>query len=404
MYRLCLSTILAAGSLFVITVVGPPASAQHGASGTAVTSRATPLAFEELAPLEHPWAVEVLPDGGLLITEKPGRLRTFRNGALSVPIGGVPAVVFRDQGGLLDVALDPAFARNGSIYLAFTEGDRTQGDSLERDTADTRLGVFQDLTDATMKGLAVARARLDGERLRDVRVIWRGEKTVGRGHFGGRLAFQRDGALLVTAGDRQRFEPAQDLNSELGKIIRIRATDGAPLPDNPFATGPAAQRDVWSFGHRNPLGIAIRPGTDEVWVAEMGPQNGDEVNLILKGRNYGWPLVSPGDNYNSTPLDRSRTRPSLEAARVSFPLAISPASLTFYSGEMFAPWKGDLILATLNTPGLVRGVPADDGVHDLEYIQTGFRVRDVKQAPDGSILLLRDGAQGALVRMTPAKR
>ena len=404
MSRVNVSTILAVALLFAITFAGLRASEQHGGGATTVASRAMPLAFEELASLEHPWAVEVLPDGGFLITEKPGRLRIFRNGALSDPIAGVPPVVFKDQGGLLDVALDPEFARTGLIYLGFTEGAQAPGDGPERDTADQRLGVFQDLTDATIKGLAVARARLDGGRLRDVRVIWRTEKTVGRGHFGGRLAFQPDGALLITAGDRQRFEPAQDLNSDLGKIIRLRATDGAPMPDNPFATGPAAQRDIWSFGHRNPLGIAIRPGTDEVWVAEMGPQNGDEVNLILKGRNYGWPLLSAGDNYNATPLDRSSPRPGLEAARVSFPLAISPSSLTFYSGEMFAPWKGDLILATLNAPGLVRGVPAADGVHDLEYIQTGFRVRDVKQAPDGSILLLRDGAHGALVRVTPAKR
>ena len=313
-------------------------------------------------------------------------------------------MVFKDQGGLLDVALDPEFARNRSIYMAFAEGGRTQDDGPERDTADPRLGVFQDLTDTTMKGLAVAQARLDDDRVRDVRVIWRAEKTAGRNHFGGRLAFHPDGALLITSGDRQRFEPAQDLNSDLGKIIRIRATDGAPLPDNPFATGSATHRDVLSFGHRNPLGIAVRPGTDEVWVAEMGPQNGDEVNVILRGRNYGWPLVSTGDNYNGTPLARSGTRPALEAPRVSFPLAISPASLTFYSGEMFGSWNGNVFLATLNTPGLVRGVPAADGLHDLEYIQTGFRVRDVKQAPDGSILLLRDGADGALVRMTPAKR
>ncbi len=378
--------------LVAVAASTPTMAQDHDA--VRVKSRATALSFETLTPFEHPWAIEVLPDGGVLMTKKPGRLRMWRNGALSAPIGGVPKVFFSGQGGLLDVALNPNFAQNRMIYLAYTEAADDQ--SGGRDVSDQRLGVFQDLEDGVVKGLAVGRAVLGTDRLEDFKVIWRAEKTAGRGHFGGRLAFSPDGFLLISSGDRQRFEPAQDLKSNLGKIIRVRPEDGSALPDNPFAGGPDAEHDVFSYGHRNPLGMAVRPGTDEIWVAEMGPQNGDELNLVLKGRNYGWPLVSAGDNYNATPLARPRTQPSFEAARERFPVAISPASLMFYEGPIFPAWKGDILVGALNKPGIVRGIPGPDGVHDIEHIETGFRVRDMAQAPDGSILVLRCGTAKAV--------
>jgi glucose/arabinose dehydrogenase len=343
----------------------------------------------------------MLPDGSSLITEKRGTLRNWRDNKLSAPLSGVPSVAFRGQGGLLDIALDPQFAENRIIYLSYAEAATSQPGG--QDVADDRLGIFQELDDAVAKGLAVARAELSDDGLRNVRVIWRAEKTIGRGHFGGRMAFDRSGALLITSGDRQRFEPAQDVSSDLGKIIRIRSTDGASLPDNPFANAPNSQRDVWSFGHRNPLGIAVRPGSDEIWVAEMGPQNGDELNLLRRGGNFGWPLVSAGDNYNQTTLPRPSTRPDLIGAHAAFPIAVSPASLIFYQGTLFGPWRGDVLVGTLNRPGILRGKVAPDGVHDLEHLETGFRVRDLAQAPDGSILVLRDGADGGLFRLTPSK-
>lgn len=370
---------------------GPPSEIQ---------SRATPIKATELVALAHPWAIERMPDGAFLISQKPGMLRIWRDGNLSAPIAGVPKVEFGGQGGLLDVALDPGFADNRIIYLAYTEAAASQPGG--RDVPDPRLGVFQDLDDAVVKGLAVARARLDDGRLGDVKVIWRAEKTVGRGHFGGRLAFASDGALLIAAGERQRFEPAQDLASDLGKIIRVDPKDGSPMAGNPFPDQ-AASADVWSYGHRNPLGITRRPGTDEIWVAEMGPQNGDEINLISRGGNFGWPLESAGDNYNHTPLSRHATVETI-APKASFPLAISPATIIFYEGTLFGPWRGDLLVGAMSRPGLVRGVPAADGVHDLEFIETGFRVRDIAVDADGSLLLLRDGEDGALVRLEPAAK
>ncbi|MBX7481715.1 PQQ-dependent sugar dehydrogenase [Qipengyuania qiaonensis] len=392
--------------LFALLMAGIASTAwaasdeQPPASGVTIASRATPIAATELTALEHPWGIERLPDDGFLITEKPGRLRIWREGALSAPITGVPAVDFAGQGGLLDVALDPDFAANGIIYLAYSEAAEQQPGG--RDVADPRLGVFQDLDDGVVKGLAVARARLDGARLAEVRVIWRAEKTVGRGHFGGRLAFAPDGALLIASGDRQRFEPAQDLASDLGKILRIDPATGAPMPGNPFSRE-RASADVWSYGHRNPLGITRRPGTEEIWVAEMGPQNGDELNLIRGGGNFGWPLESAGDNYNQTPLPRKAVADTI-APQQSFPLAISPATILFYDGELFAPWRGNVLVGALNRPGILRGVPAADGVHDLEHIETGFRVRDIAIDSDGSLLALKDGADGALIRLVPAGR
>lgn len=394
--RLLKNRLMVAASA-VFLGCGPAVSAQT----SQVNSRATALVVEELAALEHPWSIEVLPDGALLLTEKPGRLRLWTDGQLSAPIAGVPEVVFRDQGGLLDVAIDPDFGRNRLIYLAYSEAGSTPPESS--DVPDPRLGVFQDLTDGVPKGLAVARARLAGNSLDDVTVIWRAEKTIGRGHFGGRLAFASDGSLLVSSGDRQRFEPAQDPASDLGKILRIRATDGAPVADNPFAAGPLTHRDVWSLGHRNPLGLAVR-SNGEVWVAEMGPQNGDELNVSVSGENYGWPVVSEGDHYNATSAPRHSTQPRFQGPRVSFPLAISPAALTFYDADRIGDWRGNVLVAALNRPGLVRGVPAADGVHDLEHIELGFRVRDIQVADDGSLLVLRDGPQGALVRVSPAAR
>ncbi|MGL5839238.1 MAG: PQQ-dependent sugar dehydrogenase [Sphingorhabdus sp.] len=390
--------VLAASAAVAVALPSVPSLAQ--APTAIVDSRAGKLAVEQLVALDEPWGIAQLPDGALLITEKPGRLRIWRDGMLSPPVAGVPAVAYRGQGGLLDIELDPDFASNSIVYLSYVElGVRARPGG--KDTSDPRLGVYQEVDDADTKGLAVARARFMGTALEGLRVIWRAEKTVGRGHFGGRLAFAPDGALLLTAGERQRFEPAQDRQSRLGKIVRIR-TDGTPAAGNPFASEQGAAREIWSYGHRNPLGIAVRPGTNEIWLSEMGPQGGDEINQAAKGRDYGWPIVSAGDNYDGTLLSRPSTRPTLGRALHEFNPAISPASLMFYTGTMFPAWRGQMLIGGLSSKALVRGNPGVDGVHDVEAIQIGFRVRDVAQDRDGSLLILKDGKDGGLMRATPS--
>lgn len=385
----------------VMLVVAPVPALAQAAAPPAVTTRAGPLQADRVARLKNPWGMAYLPDSGLLVTEMPGRLRVWRDGFLSSPIAGVPKVAFRGQGDLLDVEIDPRVEQNGIIYISYAElAERQPGG---RDVADSRLGVYQKLDDAKVKSLAVAHARLQGGALTDLKVIWRALKTVGRGHFGGRLAFLPDSTLLITTGGRQRFEPAQDRGSRIGKIIRIRS-DGRLPTDTPFANGPQDERDVWTYGHRNQLGVIVAPGSGEVWVNEMGPMGGDEINLITTGGNYGWPVVSAGDNYDATSLARPATRPGLIPAKITWNPSVSPSGMALYTGAAIPAWKGSLLIGGLSSKALIRAVPQADGAHDVEVIPVGFRVRDVIEAPDGALLLLKDGEDGALVRVTPARK
>src|SRR5829696_6945824 len=239
------------------------------AAGQTLSTRTGPVQVTSLAKLESPWGMAFLPDGRLLITEKPGRLRIYADGKVSEPISGVPKVGYRDQGGLLDVAVDPSFAGNRFVYLSYTELAPSQPPNA-RDTADHRLGSSRPGDDNELKGGAVARGKLASGELTDVAVIWRQDpKTIGRGHFGGRLVFARDGTLFITSGDRQRFEPAQDRSGNLGKVVRINP-DGSIPRDNPFINRPNVRPDIWSVGHRNPLGTTLDPATGELWECEMG--------------------------------------------------------------------------------------------------------------------------------------
>ena len=366
-----------------------------------ITSSAGPIRVEKLAALEFPWAVAPLPDGRVLITEKPGRLRIYANGKLSPPVEGVPKTPYRErkqeQGGLLDVAADPNFAQNRKIYLSFSEAAATQSPG-QKETQDPRFGGFLDLTDTMLVGGAVASATLDGNRLNNLQVIWRqNPKTIGRGHFGHRIAFSKDGTLFITSGDRMRFDPAQDLGANLGKVVRINA-DGSIPKDNP-----RAGQDTWSIGHRNMLSATVHPGSGQLWVLEMGPLGGDELNLIQRGANYGWPIVSDGDNYDKSPIPDHPTRQEYEAPMKSWTPVISPSGALFYDGTLF-PWRGDLIVGGLSSQAVIRLTVDGAQLKNEERINMGRRIRDVLQASDGALVVVTDDKAGELLRLTPESR
>ena len=359
--------------------------------------------IERLATLEFPWGMALLPDGRLLVTEKPGRLRIFANGKLSEPLENVPKVAYRpkpsEQGGLLDVAVDPDFAQNQRIYLSYSEEAPQQ--SPQTHTNDPRFAEFLDLTDNRLLGGAVTRARLDGNRLADAQVIWRQEpKTIARGHFAHRLAFGRDGTLFITSGDRMRFDPAQSLASSLGKVVRINR-DGTIPKDNPFAGKPGARGDVWSLGHRNMLAAAVHPTSGQLWVVEMGPLGGDELNPIERGANHGWPVVSDGDNYDKSAIPDHRTRPEFKAPIRTWTPVIAPSGALFYEGSLF-PWRGNLIVGGLASTALIRLTLDGAKVTAEERIDMQRRIRDVLQARDGALFVITDDSKGELLRVTPA--
>ncbi len=398
----------------VIAVTASPALAQQTKGKEplpiTVSSSAGNLRVERLATLEFPWGMAWLPDGRLLITEKPGRLRIWQNGRLSAPVTGVPKVVYRgpeDQGGLLDIAVDPSFAKNGYVYFSFVEAAKQQP-TQALETGDNRLGLL-DPKDNVIAGGAVARARLVGNELRDVRVIWRQvPKTMGRGHFGNRLAFGPDGTLYIASGDRMRFEPAQDLSMNLGKIVRIN-TDGSIPKGNPLAGKKGVRPEIWSYGHRNVLSIAFDPN-GQLWAVEMGPLGGDELNRVLRGKNYGWPIVSNGSHYGSpeAPLavveipDHTTTKKFEPPVRSWTPVS-SPSGAMFYSGTLFPGWENSMLVGGLSSMALIRLDLDEDKVAVEERIDMKRRIRDMEQARDGSLLVIVDDAKGELLRLSPAE-
>ena len=335
--------------------------------------------------LEHPWAVEQLPDGRFLVTERPGRLRLVsRDGRLSPPLTGVPDVAASGQGGLLDVALDPDFARNSTIYLAFSEPG--EGGS----------------------GTAVARARLTDTGLRDVRVIYsQVPKVRSSGHYGARLVFRPDGTLFVTQGDRQsnRYrKQAQELESGIGKIVRIN-TDGSIPRDNPFVGEAGARPEIWSSGHRNVQAAALHPETGALWTVEHGARGGDELNRPEAGRNYGWPVISYGREYTGGRIGEGTARPGMEQPVYYWDPVIAPSGMAFYTGTAFPQWRGSILAGGLASQALVRLTLRDGRVVGEErYLgDLGQRIRDVTQGSDGHLYVVTDAGSGRLLRIVPAR-
>jgi glucose/arabinose dehydrogenase len=334
--------------------------------------------------LENPWALAFLPDGRMLVTERPGRLRLVgRDGRVSEPLAGVPAVQARGQGGLLDVALDPDFANNHLVYLAYAEPG-------EGGTA----------------GTAVVRGRLGEGGLEDVQVIYRQQPKVrGANHFGARLVFARDGTLFITQGDRYDYkEQAQDLSSGLGKLVRLNP-DGSVPRDNPFVGRSGARPEIWSYGHRNIQSAAIHPQTGQLWTVEHGARGGDELNRPEAGKNYGWPVITYGVDYSGAKIGEGTAKPGMEQPVYYWDPVIAPSGAVFYTGEVFPEWRGSLLVGSLR-PGLLVRLTLEDGrvTREERYLgDLGARIRDVRQGPDGAVYVLTDSRDGRLLRLLPAR-
>ena len=356
-----------------------PAIAQD--SPRMLDTESGPVSVEVLAGgLEHPWGAVLLPDGDMLVTERPGRLRLVSaEGAVGEPIEGVPDVFAQGQGGLLDVALDPDFATNRTVYLSFAE---------ERDGG---------------AATSVGRGRLndDATALSDFKVIFRQEPAAsGENHFGSRLAFAPDGKLFITLGERFDMQEAQDPANHLGAIVRLNP-DGSIPDDNPFVDREGAD-EIWSYGHRNVQSAAIHPETDVLWTAEMGPMGGDELNIPEAGKNYGWPVVSWGRHYSGERIPDPPSRPEFAGSIHSWTPVISPSGMMFYTGDLFADWRGDLLIGGLSAGGIVRVQTNGRKVTGEEVLSLETRVRDLLQASDGSVLALIDAASGRILRLRPA--
>lgn len=387
-------------------------SADDHEPGGGKDQAAPPFKVETIGRFESPFALAFLPDGRLLVSEKAGAIKLRAADGTVTDVAGVPAVAFGGQGGLLDVAPAPDFAKSGLVYWSFSE-PRADGSSL-----------------------ALARGRLvegskRGARLTGVEVLWRAGSDGAGGQFGAAIAFDPDGrSLFLSSGERQRFTPAQDPDQALGKIVHL-TLDGAPWPGNPkfgtvgkrfvIVTDPPrdseeaktapgrkvpARRpnttpaETWTSGHRNPYGLAFDDG-GRLWEAEMGPQGGDEVNLLRKGRNYGWPEVSNGDNYDGVPIPDHHQGDGFEAPKVWWNPSISPGGIAVYRGATFGDWRGSLLVAGLGAQALIRLTLSGDQAAKADQWDMGVRIRDVAEAPDGSVWLIGDGAGAPLLRLSP---
>jgi glucose/arabinose dehydrogenase len=375
-------------SLGLFLALGSLVACGGGGSGddNSIGVPVEPLTIILNTSLIQPWGLAFLPDNRMLVTEKSGSLVILSSDGLTVQaeVSGLPLVESSGQGGLLDVVLDPDFTTDPWIYWSYSEPG-----------TDTEVGLI---------GTAVARGRLEGNSLQNVEVIYRQfPKVSGSGHFGSRLAFRDDKTLFVTLGERQQRTPAQDLTTTLGKVVRINR-DGTVPADNPVIDG--ALPEIWSYGHRNPQGAAIRPGEDVLWISEHGPQGGDELNQVIAGGNYGWPLVSYGCNYGDPVGDACRIgggthSPNyIEPVSYWVPISIAPAGMAFYTGSGFPQWQGNIFIGALAGTALWRIELNGNTVVTREalFSELGERIRDVEQGTDGWIYLLTDSGKLIQIR------
>lgn len=361
-----------------------------------VSCAEVPFDVEEVASFHYPWSMAFLPDGRMLITEVKGSMFVVDQEGNKLPsVGGLPDVDYGGQGGMGDVALHPNYEENGLVYISYVESGK-----------------------ANTRGAAVARARLEieGRRpmLHDMEVIWRQyPKVLGRGHYGHRLLFDDEGYLWITSGDRQKFTPSQDMQSNIGKILRLN-DDGSAPEDNPFVNyrdddafvdDDSVYDQIWARGVRNPLGIAQAPD-GRIWEVEMGPAHGDEINLVERGANYGYPIVSNGNHYDGREIPNHDTRPEFDAPKAWWDPTIAPGDVVIYNGKLFKDWQGDALVAGLGSHAIIRVALAKDGsAEEVERFAMGERIRSLEVADDGALWVLEDGGRtsgGRLLRLTPA--
>jgi glucose/arabinose dehydrogenase len=388
---------ISAGLAAVLVIAGQAVQAQSRASlplpplPQVFETADLKIRVEKVADgLANPWSLAWLPNGDLLITERPGRLRVVRGGALDPePIAGVPTVRVTALGGLLDVLLHPNFAQNQVLYLTYTKGG-----------------------EGTSATTALARARLDGKSLRDVEEIfvaenWSNSPT----NFGGRMVFDRDGKLYLAVGERQEQERAQNTMLHGGKVLRLNE-DGTAPADNPFAGREGYLPEIYSIGHRSPQGLAVHPATGELWENEHGPLGGDEINIVRAGLNYGWPLVTYGKNYDGTPVSDATARDGYEPPFMFWVPSIAVSGMSFYTGDRLAPWKGNAFVGSMmegrtRATGHVQRITfAENGAaiqREPILAQLRQRIRDVRPGPDGLLYVLTDENPGVLLRIEPAE-
>lgn len=351
-----------------------------GSSDARKPDAGSPFTITEITRFNEPWAMAFLPDGRALISEKAGALVIWNGKAKTkTNVADIPGSAYGGQGGFGDVVLHPDFANTRLVYLSWIEGERSG------------LGAVVGRAKLIEEG---SKARLDG-----LQILWRQEpKVSGRGHFGHRIAFGPDGMMYISSGERQKFDPAQDMNKNLGKIVRL--TDTGMIPsDNPFYDQGRVKAQIWSLGHRNPLGLAFAPdGT--LWDSEMGPAGGDELNLVKRAANYGYPKVSNGSHYDGRDIPDHSPADGFAAPKAWWNPSISPGSLMIYSGSMFPLWKGDAFIGALSGESLIRVDLNGENAAKADAWDMNMRVREVEQGPDGAIWLLEDGDNGRLLRLS----